>query len=195
MASAIELDQFFQRMKELWPEVKVDNAWANEWLRNFRDCPLEVLNRALEEHARTSRFKPGLSDIYEQSIKIAGGRFRKPGAQDSAFVRKWSEAMRDNGKVHTGKWGWKPKDQCVYHKRMWKPKIEFLMDVLGGDAVTQELRELFDVKSEPEWKAVRLVYEAMKKPENRSKYERKIEDLVTHAKYFEGMLKQEAMSL
>ena len=195
MASAIELSQFFSKMKELYPEVTITDAWASEWLDNFRYCPIDVLYKALKEFARTSKFKPSLSEMYGIATQLAGGKFRRPQYQTTDFALKWNHAQREKGFVHTGKWGWKPESDCVRHKGTWKPKLEFLIDVLGGDAVTNELKDLFGVRQQPEWRAVRLVYSAMKRQENREKYQAKINDLVTQAKYFEGMLKQEEMNI
>jgi hypothetical protein len=68
---------------------------------------------------------------------------------------------------------WREKGTMIFHDGHWKEKIDFVMDVLGPETVTRELKEL--VKG-------RRFSELMAAPDFVPRYRAKLEELCSLAK-------------
>ena len=198
MATKWELNQFFERLGELYDGCDVSESWMHVWLKNFEHCPVEVLYRALDRHVQDSRFKPQLSDIYKHALAIYGRHFRPQPKDDSTkFQEEWFKAQHNAGRVPcwTGSEsdypngtfrGWRPRSEAVFHNGSWKPTIEFLMDVLGAQAVADELRGHFAARV-PSGRPLTVLLEISKHlatETGRKDYRDKIESLKAQALYF-----------
>lgn len=200
MAKAHEIEAFGEEMKALYPDIEISPRWMLEWLKTFHSCPLPILYKALEEHAKTSRFKPAMSDIYQHAIQINGGKFGRKFESHGPFRMEWIKSQVAKGKrpafANGTFWGWRDVSDCVYHEGHWKPVMEFLMDVLSPAEVTRQLTEFFEEKNTPPVRAVRHIYEKLKHNSAlRHEYKKKLADLVEQAKYFSGQQQQQGMNI
>lgn len=136
------------RIRATWPAWKAEHDTLKVWYDELKRMRFEDVWAAVVALGQSEKFPPALADIFSQLTKMnrlkkgeAVSMSREERAEATAQHRKHGRVMV---RLDDGGSAWEEETRAVFDKRLncWRRKIDFVLDNLGSETVTRELKAI-----------------------------------------------------
>lgn len=79
--------KFLERVKGIWQRFPLTEGLAQEWQQAFQHCPPAVLDKALSEHVKLSKWAPTISELH--ALLVDKQPARKAKGEASSLGERW----------------------------------------------------------------------------------------------------------
>jgi hypothetical protein len=143
MSNVQEIVSFIDYLKQLYPRFVISDPMVAHWVRVLEPYDRKTLKRAINAHVEESKFSPDLSEIKTLCIRLAGSSPNQkaynpqdlPPAKlppSATIIREYNPTTKKTIKRIFPK--------AYAHPKTHTSKIDFCMDTLGADTVSNLLR-------------------------------------------------------
>lgn len=143
-----EFRQVADRVQATWPGWKGESGTLKVWFSELKSMAFKDVWAAVVALGRSKDFPPSLADVFSQLTKM--NRLKKgfaikltPEERGEANAQH-ARAGRVRVLLDDGTSDWEERERSAFddRKQVWRRKIDFVLDHLGAETVTRELKSI-----------------------------------------------------